>query len=57
MKLTIASVLFTLLIISLSLNAGLITGHVRIGSPEKMQEMAYNDNQRALMNALVAENE
>lgn len=57
MKLTIASVLFTLLIISLALNAGLVTGHVRIGSPEKMREMAYNDSQRALMDALIGENQ
>ncbi len=50
-------VILTLLFISLSLNAGLITGYVRIGSPEKMQEMAYNDTQRALMDALVVEHE
>jgi len=53
MKLTIASVLFTLLIVSLGLNAGLISGNVKIGTKEQLQEVAYNDNQRALMDALV----
>lgn len=53
MKLTLLSTLFTLLTVSAALNVGLITGHIRIGSPEKLQEMAYTDSQRAMMAALV----
>lgn len=47
----------TLLAISLLLNVGLITGYIRIASPEKQQEMAYSDSQRALMSALVKDNQ
>lgn len=53
MKLTVISTLFTLLLISAALNAGLITGYVRIGSPEKFERMAVEDSQRALLTALV----
>ncbi len=43
----------TLFIVSLIVNIGLVTGWVRIASPEQHQEMAYNDTQRELMQALV----
>ena len=45
----------TLFIVSLIVNIGLVTGWVRIASPEQHQEMAYNDTQRELMQALVEE--
>jgi hypothetical protein len=53
MKLALASMALTLLIVSLALNVGLISGVVRIASPEQHVEMAYSDSQRALMDALV----
>ena len=49
--------LFILLLVSVALNVGLISGYVRIGSPQSFEQMAYTDNQRALMSALVEDNQ
>jgi hypothetical protein len=57
MKLTFLSVAFTLLIVSAALNVGLISGYVRIASPETHVQTAYTDAQRGLMDALVEESQ
>lgn len=46
-------VVITLFLVSAILNAGLIMGYIKVGSPEKLAEVAYNDTQRAMMSALV----
>lgn len=46
-------VLFVLLLVSTIMNAGLISGWVRIGSPEEATQTAYIDSQRDLMTALI----
>lgn len=52
MKYFIAA-LVTLCLLETLLLGGLISGYVRIGSPESMQQLAYTDSQRELMNRLV----
>ncbi len=47
----------TLFIVSVLLNIGLITGYVKIGSPEKLQETAYFDDQRERLTALMGESQ
>jgi len=53
MKPIITTVCVTMFIVSAVLNIGLVSGYVRIASPDQHKEMAYADSQRALMSALV----
>lgn len=46
-------VCITLLICSAVLNIGLVSGYIRVASPDSHAQVAYMDNQRELMTELM----